>query len=391
VRLHFDQKQFELVQTTKQLSQWAKRCREAKAVCVDTETTGLDVMTVDLVGVALAVCDEESGLIEACYIPIAHSKRAMDGGKFWNIGWAEVRGFLKPVLADPKKPKVLHNALYDMAIFERYGTPLVNVHDSMFMSYSLSAASDTGGHGMDYLAKKYLGHRTIEYDDVVKPELGHENFADVRLDHACAYSAEDTAVTLMLAKVLQAHLRKAGLWHVYNEIDRPMLPALHRMKMNGVRVNTNKLAQLRAEFDDDLKDAERDIYKWAGREFKIGSPAQLAEVLYKDLKLPCWAKTKSGAPSTAKAVLEAMEGEHPVIDAILDYRELAKLIGTYCDTLPNFVHPKTQRVHASTRTTVTRTGRLSMSDPSLHQIPTRARKGKPLRGRQIRDAFEATP
>lgn len=383
--LTFDPKTFETVTTKAQLAKWLKLCREAKSVCFDTETTGLDVFTVELVGMSLAI--EANDRIEACYIPVGHTKEACGGTKQLPLKY--VVNALKSILEDPTKPKVFQNGLYDLAIMTRYGVDIQNIHDSMFMSYTLTMMSDMGGHGMDYLALKYLKHRTVKFQDVVVERLGRKTFADVPLPLATYYAAEDGAVTLMLAKVLQRYLVQAGLWEVYNEIDRPLIPVLHDMQMYGVKVDVPKLAGLKGEWTEILDEAKRDMCAHAGDEnFNPGSPKQLAELLYDRLKLPCWATTKSGSRSTAKGVLEIMEGEHPAIDAILDYREIAKLIGTYCDKLPEHVKAHTGRVHAGTRCTVTRTGRLSMTE-GLHQIPTRARKGKPIRGRQIREAFLA--
>lgn len=379
--LHFHTDKFECVTTEAQLNRWLKLCREAKSVCFDTETTGLDVFTVDLVGCSLAVEIENQEII-ACYIPLAHDTKAKQ------LPLKKVVKALKPILEDPDKPIIFQNALYDMAIMSRYGVNITNIHDSMLMSYSLTAMADAGGHGMDYLALKYLKYRTVKFGDVVVEALGMKTFAEVDLPKATYYAAEDGAVTLMLAKVLQAYLVKRDLWRVYDEIDRPLLPVLHDMQMRGVKVDVPKLTNLKTDWTKLLLESRAEMWKLAGYEFNPSSPTQLAQLMYDELKLPCWATTKSGARSTAKAVLEAMEGEHPVIDAILDYREISKLIGTYCDKLPGVVNPKTGRVHASTRVTVTRTGRLSMTE-GLHQIPTRARKGKPLRGRQIREAFLA--
>ncbi len=383
MKLHFDPKQFELVQTTKQLAAWSRRCKAAKSVCVDTETTGLDVMTADLVGAALAVCDEESGMIEACYIPVAHSKKAMDGGRFKNMSWPVAREMLRPILEDPKKPKTLHNAGYDLAICERHGLRLQNVHCSMAMAYTLLGRSEFS-LGMDHLAKKFLRYDTIHYEDVVVPALGHETFADVRCDHACTYSAEDTAVSLMLAKVLQSLLKKDGLWDVYNLIDRPLLPVLHEMKMTGALVDTARLDQLKVQWDRAAAKAEKRAHRIVGRQFNLASPKDLSALLYDELGLPCSTFTKSGGKSTAGNALDYLD--HPVVEAISEWRKFTKLVSTYCVSLKDKKHPVTGRVHTSFNSTFTNTRRFSSSEPNLQNIPTRTEEGAEIRG-----AFIAGP
>ncbi len=380
MKIWFDKERFECVTTTIQLDAWDAKLSAARTICADSETTGLDTMSVALVGVSLAVQNDDTGEIEACYIPVGHTELACQGTEQLPIQY--VLAMLKKHFEDAKKPKVFHNAAYDLVIFERYGLRVQNVHDSMYAAYTLEGRVDIGGLGMDHLAQKYMKYQTIKFSDVVLPKLGHQTFADVQLKHATVYAAEDTAVTLAIMRIFQKMLKSSDLWEVYTEIDRPLIPVMHSMKMAGARVDVDHIKKLNKVWSKRLEEIQRDIYKLSGQKFSLGSAQQMAKVLYDDLKLECLVYTESGAQSTGKEALEALD--HPVVEAILEYRKLSKLISTYCTGLETKTDPKTGLVHTEFTTTVTKTGRFSSRNPNLQNIPVRTAEGK-----EIRKAFVA--
>lgn len=372
MNLSFDPRGFETIDTIAKLQAWDRMMTKATSICTDTETSGLDTMTVSLAGVALAV--QEGSDVKAAYIPIGHTT-----GK--QLSWDKVRPVLKKHLEGPK-PLILHNALYDFAIFERYGIKLTEVHDTMYMSYTMRGASQR--HGMDFLSKKYLNWDTIKYDDVVIPALGHRDFRDVDIPIATQYAAEDCAVTLMLAKVFQRIMVQEGTWSVYDEIDRPLLPVLHEMKMSGVLVNYDRLEELKADWSVQAKKLEAQAHKLAGETFNLASAPDKARILYDVLKLPILKETKGGSPSVDKDVLEMLSDEHEIADVIVEYRRLTTLMSTFCTGLVDARNKITGRVHGNFNATFTNTRRFSSSEPNLQNIPTRTEYGK-----EIRNAFTA--
>lgn len=372
--LYVDKASFECVTTRDELSQWITACTKAGEFAFDTETTGLDVFKDELVGISLAV--QIGDKIEACYIPVAHKSKERQ------LARHVVVTALRPLLESKKIKKVFQNAAYDLAIMRRYDVRIENIDDTMLMSYCLSMASDMRGHGMDHLAMKYLKHRTIQFDDVVVKELGMETFADVSLPVATAYAAEDSAVTLLLARVLKAYLAKAKIWGVYTEIDAPLVPVLDRMFEHGANVNVHQLRKLATKWKQRLAQIEDDIYELAGEKFELNSPKQLGNILYDKLGLECFVFTDSGARGTGKEALELLD--HQIVEAILEYRGLTKLVTTYCEGLETKIEPATGKVHTSFTITITKTGRLSSRNPNLQNIPTRTKEGK-----EIREAFIA--
>lgn len=369
--LTYDPNKFECVTSLKALKSWVKKCEKAKSVCYDTETTGLDYFTVDLVGHALAV--ENDGQIDACYIPTGHKTAT------YQLSNVVVLEHLRHILEDETKPKILSNAQYDMLVLNqsRYATQIRNVHDTVYMAYVLHGDT-VFSHGMDLMASVHLGIKTIKFDDVVKPALGIETFAQVDLKMATDYSAEDGAVTLMLAKVLQAKLKAEGLWEVYNDVDRPLLPALFDMKKTGIRIDAEKCYELAKVWTTECDVLKARAYEIAGKKFSLNSPKQLAAVLYDERKLSVPGYTDSGAPATNKDALEELEGDE-LVDVLQSYRKIDKLRSTYAVALPTKVRSSTGRVHTDLKPTRTSTGRLASADPNLQNIPTRSEEGKLLR------------
>lgn len=398
--------------TQRGLNQWRKRLEKAKSYCIDSETTGLDALSEDLVGIALSV--EEGNKIVSAYIPVGHHA---------HLGRQLDTTLVLDTLSDEfhsLKPKLFHNFLYDAQIFGqgRYGIHFANVHDSQRMCYVLFA--DQMPQGMDFLAKKFMSFDTIAFKDVVTNRPGRNDFRDVPLTEACEYAAEDTAVTLALGKMFQNALKDQGLWHVYQR-DRQLLPVLYSMKRAGVRVNTAKLAALNTKWTprleamvakaQELKDEtykeiklgacgllmdhtcigpEREAAesyvaeaeRMLDRTFNLGSHAQVKQVLIaRGLNLP---KDRDGKISTDKEALERLAGTDELVDIIIEHRKLSKLKSSFVDALPKKVREDTGRVHPELKDTRTVTGRLACADPNAQQIPTRTKEGK-----EVREAFEA--
>ena len=373
--LTMDTSKFELVTTPAQLTKWVARCSKATVAAFDTETTGLDPWADKMVGFSLAYLDPQHG-IRAAYCPVRHTKAACQGTK--QVPVATAVRILKPWLESTVRRKVLHNALFDAHVLHMEGITLAGYDDTMFMAYALEGRNDHGGLGMDYLASKYLKYRTTHFDEVVIPRLDIHTFADVQLDQATFYAAEDTGVTLFLYFALDVLLTKTGLDRVYTHIDAPVMPALWAMKLAGAKVDTGRLSELKTVWAVSAEKARDRAHKIAGRDFNLGSPKQLADVLYTDMKIPCTEFTKTGSPSVAGDTLDFIE--HPLVEAILEWRKYTKLITTYCEGLTDKVNPITGRVHTNFNATFTNTRRFSSSQPNLQNIPTRTEEGAEIRG-----------
>ena len=372
--LSFDLNNLELITTKKHLASWTKRLDKSKSFCCDTETTGLDAMAVDLVGVAVAV--EEAGKIEGAYIPVGHHEEL---GR--QLSYTETLYYLAPLIKT--KQTVWHNAAYDMLVLgqPRYGVEFGSVHDSMFMAYALFG-DQLPSQGMDYLSERFLGHKTIKFSDVVLNRPGRHDFRDVPLPEACQYAAEDTVITLALAKLFQQALKDQGLWEVYNR-DRQLLHVQYDMKSTGVKVNGPKLLGLGNEWLPKLCKLRDEAQKIAGWEFNLGSPLQVKQVFQeRGLDLPVDRKT--GKESTDKAALERLAGD-PLVDILLEHRKLSKLKSAFVDALPKKIRTDTGRVHPDHKMTRTVTGRLACADPNTQQIPTRTPEGKSIKEAFIED------
>jgi len=386
-----------LVQDMEALDRWIARATEAGQVAVDTETTSLDALRAELVGVSLAI---EPG--EAAYVPLAHvrpggaaagaeGELALGGGPERVPGQLDrdaALARLRPLLEDPSVLKIGHNIKYDALVLAGQGISIGPVDDTMLASLVLEGGAH--GHGMDELAQLHLGHRTITYDEVTGTGKSRISFAEVPLERARDYAAEDAEVTLRLHRLLRPRLRAERLLRVYETIERPLVGIVAAMERAGVKVDRDALRRVSNDLALRLEELERRIHAAAGREFNIGSPAQLGAILFDEmgLKLPDGAapsRTKTGAWATGADVLEDLAAAgHALPQLVLDWRQLAKLKSTYADALVERIDPRTGRVHTSFSLAATSTGRLSSSDPNLQNIPVRTEEG-----RKIRTAFVA--
>ena len=356
---------------------WLERLEDAEVFAFDTETTSIDYMAAELVGVSFAVAPGE-----AAYVPVAHAYPGAPA----QLDRDRVLAALKPLLEDPARPKVGQNLKYDMSVLARYGIELEGVRfDTMLESYVLD--STAARHDMDSLALKYLQHRTIHFEEVAGKGAKQLTFDQVALEQAAPYAAEDAEVTLRLHHTLWPRLAALeGPKTVFEAIEMPLVPVLSRMERRGVKVDREVLAAHSEELTRRILELEAQAHDLAGRPFGLGSTKQLQQILYEEMGLPVVAKTPKGQPSTAEAVLQdlALQFELPAV--ILEYRGMAKLKSTYTDTLPLRINPDTGRVHTSYHQAVAATGRLSSSEPNLQNIPVRTAEG-----RRIRQAFVAEP
>jgi DNA polymerase-1 len=375
-------KGYETVTSLERLDDWIAEAYELGRVAVDTETTSLDPMQCELVGVSLATVPGK-----ACYIPIGHRNGTGD-----LLGGGLVEGQLpretaiarlKPMLEDPAVLKIAQNLKYDWLVLRRAGIEVGPYDDTMLASYALDAGK--GGNGMDELSERWLGHKPIAFKDVAGSGKAMVTFDQVAIERATEYAAEDADVTLRLWMALKPRLPAEGMTNLYETLERPMVPVLARMEERGVKVDRQLLSRLSGEFAQKLGGLEAEIYELAGETFNIGSPKQLGDILFGKYNLPGGTKTKTGAWSTGASVLEDLAAAGNQLAArILDWRQLSKLKSTYTDLLPGYIHPETGRVHTSYALASTTTGRLSSSEPNLQNIPVRTEDG-----RRIRTAFIA--
>jgi DNA polymerase-1 len=384
--------EFELVQEEERLAAWIAEAQEAGAVAVDTETTSLDAMRAELVGVSLCI---EPG--RACYIPLAHKGGAAQGALDLGDGGGNGEDaplqvplkraleLLKPMLEDPGTLKIGQNIKYDALVLSRYGITVAPVDDTMLLSYVLDGGLH--GHGMDELAELHLGHTTIKYKDVAGTGKAQVTFDHVPLDKALDYAAEDADITLRLHRALKPRLLAESMVTVYETIERPLIPVLAAMEREGVRVDPEALRGLSRDFTQRMAGLEDEIRELAGEDFNVGSPKQLGEILFDKMSLPGGKKGKTGAYATGADVLEELAAQgHDLPARVLDWRQLAKLKSTYSDALVEQINPDTGRVHTSFAMAAASTGRLSSTDPNLQNIPVRTEEG-----RKIRQAFVAAP
>jgi DNA polymerase-1 len=351
---------------------WFAKLQQAELVAVDTETTGLDALVAELVGISFAV---EAG--EACYIPVAHRTGETQLDRAW------VLARLLPWLEDASKAKVGQNLKYDAHIFANYGITLQGIaFDTLLESYVLESHLP---HNMDSMAERHLGIKTIRYEEVCGKGVHQIGFDQVDLATACNYAAEDADITLRLHQFLWPQIaQNPGLCYVYQQIELPAMRVLGIMESNGIKVDTALLAKQGQTVGKRLLSLETEIHQLAGQPFNIQSPKQIGEILFGQLQLPVIKKTPAGAPSTDEEVLQKLAEDYPLPARILDYRSLAKLMSTYIEKLPRMVNPKTGRVHTNFSQAVAVTGRLASSDPNLQNIPVRTEEG-----RRIREAFVA--
>jgi len=380
----FDTKSYETILSFEQLDHIIAAAFEAGAIAIDTETSSLQTMQAELVGISLCVAPGH-----ACYIPLRH-RSAGDADLFGGnellhgqLPEADVLARLKPLLEDASVLKIAQNMKFDWLILKRRGIAMRPVEDTLLLSYVLDAGRTD--HGMDVLSQKHLGHKPIQFGAVAGSGRTFVGFARVAIDKATEYSAEDADVTLRLWRVLKPRLPAEHMTNVYETLERPMIEVLARMEERGITIDRAILSRLSGEFAQDMARLESTIYELAGESFNLGSPKQLGDILYGKMGLAGAKKTATGAWSTAAGVLEDLaEQGNDLAARILDWRQLSKLKSTYTDALPSFVDSSTGRVHTSYALAATTTGRLSSSDPNLQNIPVRNEAG-----RKIRRAFIA--
>ena len=365
---------YQIVLGEPEFAGWLKRLRAAELFAFDTETTSLDYMRAEIVGVSFSIAPGE-----AAYVPVAHDYPGAPD----QLPRERVLAALKPLLEDPQRPKLGQNLKYDMSVLARYGIQMEGIaFDTMLESYVLDSTATR--HDMDSLARKYLNHDTIKYEDVAGQGAKQLRFDQVPLERAAPYAAEDAEITLRLHREIWPKIEKeASLARLFRELEMPLVPVLSRMERCGVRIDVEMLNQQSRELNERLEELQQQAFTVAGHPFNLGSPKQIGEIFFDELNLPVVAKTPKGAPSTAESVLQELAERGFELPAlILEHRGLAKLKSTYTEKLPRMVHPGTGRVHTSYHQAVAATGRLSSSDPNLQNIPVRSTEG-----RRIRQAF----
>lgn len=380
---------YELVQDEAALQRWIDRAIETGVIAIDTETTSLTPAMADLVGISMSTAEGNG-----CYIPLGHreatgysesfdftmTEKKSDTPPLVQIPLKRAMEMLKPMLEDPSVLKVGHNIKYDLQMFLAHGVRVSPVDDTMLMSYILDGSRH--GHGMDELAKTFLNHDTIAYKDVTGSGKNQVTFDLVPLDKARDYAAEDADITLRLYNIFKPRIVPEHMTTVYETLERALAPVIADMEFAGIRVDPAFLRRMSNDFAKKIDALERTIHEMAGQAFNIASPKQLGDVLFGAMGLQGGRKTKTGGYSTGADVLEELSGQHPIVDAILEWRGLSKLKSTYADALPEAINPRTGRVHTSFSLAGTNTGRLSSSDPNLQNIPIRTEDG-----RKIREAF----
>ncbi|ASF46109.1 DNA polymerase I [Methylovulum psychrotolerans] len=368
---------YETIFTETQLDDWLKRLEAADLFAFDTETTSLDYRQAQIVGVSFAVTAGH-----AAYLPLAHNYPEAPA----QLDRTATLAKLRPLLENPNVAKLGQNLKYDSHVLANHGICLRGIaHDTMLASYVLNSTATR--HNMDDLAKVYLGVDTIHYEAVAGKGAKQIGFEQVAIDQATPYAAEDADITLRLYQVLVAKLQALpSLWQLYKDLEVPLLSVLERIEANGVLIDTAMLAQQSLELSSQIISLEQHAHDLAGRAFNLGSPKQIQDIIYTQLKLPVLKKTPKGQPSTDESVLQELAEDYPLPKVILEYRSLSKLKSTYIDKLPQQVDAKTGRVHTSYHQAVAATGRLSSSDPNLQNIPIRSAEG-----RKIRQAFIASP
>ena len=386
--LPFDSAAYECVRTPEALATWIARIREIGHVAFDTETTSLDEMRADLVGISLSV---DAG--RACYIPLGHRQGggdlfASDTLTEGQLPLEPTLAALKPVLEDPAILKIGQNIKYDFKIMARHGIRMAPIEDTMLQSYAMHAGLHN--HGMDELSDRYLNHTPIPIKSLLGSGKSAVTFDRVGIDDAVKYAAEDADVTLRLWQRFRPQLHRAQVTTVYETLERPLIPVLADMEMAGIKVDRDVLSRMSNAFAQKMVQLEEEIHSLAGSKFNVGSPKQLGEILFDQMQIPGGEKGKTGAYATGADVLEDITtlDSHPqgaeLAARVLDWRQISKLKSTYTDSLQDHIHPETGRVHTSYSIAGANTGRLASTDPNLQNIPVRSDEG-----RRIREAFVA--
>lgn len=378
-----DRERYEWIRDEAGLKRWIDLANARGWIAIDTETTSLDEMSAELVGICLCV---EPGA--AAYVPLTHRAAGTDdlfGSNDLAEGQMpldEALALLKPLLEDDAVLKIGQNMKYDAKIFARHGIHVAPFDDTMLMSYAMHAGLH--GHGMDMLAERYLGHECIPIKTLIGSGKSQITFDRVPIEEAVRYGAEDAEVTLRLWQNFKPQLHQHRVTTVYETLERPLVSVLAEMEMAGVKVDRNTLSRMSGAFAQKMAQLEEEIHELAGEKFNVGSPKQLGEILFDKLSLPGGKKGKTGAYGTGADVLEDLATEHELPARILDWRQMSKLKSTYTDALQDHINPDTGRVHTSYVQSGANTGRLASTDPNLQNIPVRTEEG-----RRIREAFVA--
>jgi len=365
-------KGYESVIDEKVLDKWIKILKQHSVIAVDTETSSLNPLDADLVGISFSYAANK-----ACYIPLAHKNTK-------SLKKEIVLKKVKTILEDPNIKKVGQNIKFDFIIFKQNNIEVNPIEDTMLISYTLDAGINR--HNLDTLSQIHLNHKTITYKELVGTGKNKLNFSDIGLDKATEYAAEDADVTLRLYNHLKGRLNEEKLNKIYEVFEKPMVKLLSKLEFNGIKVDDGYLKKLSKKFEEKLKKIEKKIYSIAGKEFNIGSPKQLGEIIYNELKITKLKKTKKGSLATSANILEdlALAG-HEFPNLVLEWRQVSKLKNTYSDALQEHISKKTKRVHTSFLLAATNTGRLASSDPNLQNIPIKSEEGKEIRKAFIAD------
>ena len=364
-------KSYECILDEKNLDKWIKILEEKTVIAVDTETSSLNPLETDLVGISFSYAPNK-----ACYIPLAHKEKSLKK--------ETVLKKIKSLLEDPSIKKVGQNIKFDFIVLKQNGIEINSIEDTMLISYTLDAG--TNRHNMDTLSEIHLGHKTISFKELVGTGKNKLNFSEIELNKATEYAAEDADVTLRLYENLKERLDEEKLNKIYECFEKPMVKLLSKLEFNGIKVDASHLKKLSSRFEKKLKNIEKGIYVLAGREFNIGSPKQLGEIIYNELKIAKLKKTKKGSLATNANVLEDLASTgHKFPNLILEWRQISKLKNTYSDALQEHISSKTKRVHTSFLLAATNTGRLASSDPNLQNIPIKTEDGKEIRKAFIAD------
>ncbi|MET0274211.1 MAG: DNA polymerase I, partial [Phenylobacterium sp.] len=380
---------YQCVRDVETLDAWIARCRAVGVIAFDTETDALSASSANLCGLSLAVAPGE-----ACYIPVGHEhEHEATGGLDFDqkeavhqIPCEEVIARLKPLLEDPAILKVAQNGKYDLAVLSRYGIEVTPIEDTMLISFTLEGGLHKS-HGMDELSKRLLDHEPISFKTVAGAGKAQKSFKHVELNSATCYAAEDADVTLRLYEHLRPRLSREGLLTVYETLERPLPKVLVEMELAGVKVDPERLRQLSNDFSVRMGELEIEAHRLGVREFNLGSPKQIGDILFKEMGIASGKTTATGAMATDASLLEDLAAQgHELPRTLLDWRQLSKLKGTYTDNLVAAIDPKTGRVHTSYALAAATTGRLASTDPNLQNIPIRTEEG-----RKIRRDFIAEP
>ncbi len=361
-----DKKDYHLITNSDQIDKWISEAEEVGEVAVDTETSSLDPHQADLIGISLS-----TKIGKACYIPIGHnSKKSIDKEL--------VLKKIKPLLEDKSIKKIGQNIKFDFIVFFKNGINLTSMEDTMLMSYVLDAGKNR--HNMDTLSDIHLNHKTITYKDLVGSGKKEINFREVDVEKAKDYAAEDADITLRLYKKFFKSLKDEKMINIYEIFEKPMIKILAFMEIEGIKIDSKFLKILSLKFEKKIEQIQKEVFNISKKNFNIGSPKQLGEILYNELKISDLKKTKKGSFATSATVLEdlAFKG-HKFPQLVLDWRQVSKLKNTYSDSLPEHINPQTKRVHTSFLLAATTTGRLASSDPNLQNIPIKSEDGKDIR------------